>query len=203
MCEFVSWVESDGHVLFLTASDVFEGRKGKELREYCGSSDDYVGHGAIRYFYGLSDFKGANKECTDFSSPTNFPAEIVAAIKNGQMRGLGISKELLKQSAWAEYEKVRQSAWAEYEKVKQSAWAEYKKVRQSALAEYEKVRQSAWAEYEKVEQSAWAEYKKVEQSALAEYEKVRQSAWAEYEKVRQDTFWNLFAVKKNRASAWR
>ena len=214
MCDFVSWIESDGQVLFLTGRDIFEGPKGRELRDYCKSKDDYVGHGAIRHFYGLSDNTGANKECTNFRSPDNFPPEIAKAIKNGQMRGLGTPCDLLVQAAWAEYVKVVQAAWAEYDLLVQPAWAEYVKVVQPAGAEYDKVVQAARAEYDKVVQPAGAEYDKVEQAARAEYDKVVQAAWAEYvkvvqaagaeyDKVEQDIFWSLFVVKKNRAKAWR
>jgi len=144
MCEFVSWIEKDGKLYYLKAKQVFETTRGKQLQKWCGNSDDYVGHGAIRYYYGFSESVGNDHEGTDFSSPDNFPAEIVKAIKAGEFRGLAVAEKLLSQPALAEYEKVRQSAWAEYKKIRQSAWAEYEKVRQSAWAEYEKVEQSAF-----------------------------------------------------------
>ena len=141
MCEFVSWIEVKDKILFLTAYDIFETKQGRKLQACCQSPDDYMGHGAIRFFYEISSNTGINRECTDFSSPDNFPPEIGKAIKEGKMRGLGLSKQLLLPRAWAEYKKIEQPALAEYEKIQQSAWAEYEKIEQPALAEYEKIRQ--------------------------------------------------------------
>lgn len=145
MCEFASWVEKDDKVYFLTANQVFNTTRGKALQKYCGNSDDYVGHGAIRQYYNLKD--GTNRECTDFSTPDNFPIEIADAIKGGKFRGITVVKELLTQPALAEYNKITQPACAEYNKIQQPALAEYKKIR--------KIRQSALAEYEKIQQAAF------------------------------------------------
>ena len=142
MCEFVSWIEKDSEVVFLTGDDVFRSKRGKELQSYSGSSDDLYGHGSIRWYY---NFKGGQqRECTDFSSPSNFPKVIVDAIKNGSMRGLGLPRELLSKSAYAKYEKIVRPALAEYDKIQQSAWAEYEKIKQSAYAEYNKIVQPAF-----------------------------------------------------------
>mgnify|MGYP001569069137 FL=1 len=181
MCEFISWKEFDeGVVLFLTARDMYHTQRGKELQVFSGSQDDLIGHGAIDFFFDLKS-KGKDKECTDFSTPDNFPPAIVKAIKAGEFRGLGVAKELLIPLAWAKYEKVKTSAWMEYEKV-----------RVSAMAEYEKVKDLAQVEHEKVEALAWAEY-----------EKVKTPAQEEYEKVKNKTFWDLFAVTENCAKNWR
>jgi preprotein translocase subunit Sss1 len=193
ICEFISWIEmKNGEIKFLTSDMVFKTRRGKELQKYNSVSEDWVGHGSIEWYFDLKHNEGLHKECTDFSTPDNFPKAIVTAIKAGKMKFNIYPEELLSQPAWAEYEKIEQPAWAEYEKIEQPAWAEYKKIRQSALAEYEKI-----------EQSAWAEYKKIAQSALAEYKKIRQPAWAEYKKIRQSAFWNIFALPENRSPLWR
>ena len=134
MCEFVSWIEKGRgktkKVLFLTCS-LIDSKKGQKLLKDI-SQEDLIGHGAIRRFFGLEQDEGMNKECTDFSSPNNFPATVVKAIKSGEMRGLATSMDLLSASAWAEFQKIRQSAWAEYEKIEQPALAEFQKNRQSA-----------------------------------------------------------------------
>src|SRR5574337_117944 len=158
MCDFISWIEFKSDILFLTYHDIFETERGKELRVYCQSADDLIGHGAIRWYYDIKG--GKERECTDFSTPANFPERIIRALKNGEFSGLAIAPQLLEQSAWAEYEKVIQPALAEYDKVRQSAWAEYDKVRQSAWAEYEKVRQKRfWGLFETPENriEAWRE----------------------------------------------
>ena len=153
---------------------------------------DICGHGAIEHYYPELKGKGRNKECSDFSTPNNFPKEIVKAILKGKFVGIEIVLDILTEKGKAEYEKIQQPALAEY-----------KKIRQPALAEYEKIQQPAWAKYEKIRQPAWAKYEKIEQSALAEYEKIQQSAWAEYEKIRQPAFWKIAKQKKYRIAKWR
>ena len=147
MCDFVSWIEHEEQVLFLT-TDHLKDKKGRELKERIGS--DINGHGAIREYYDIGQGVGTERECTDFSTPDNFPPVIVEAIKQGKMRGFGHPEGLLCALAWAEYEKVRDAARAEYEKVCAPARAEYVKLHDAAWAEYEKVRDAARAEYEKV-----------------------------------------------------
>ena len=192
MCDFISWIEHQGDIYFLTNQEL-NTKEGRELKEYLGTAfyDDIKGHGAIDRYWGLKD-KGIHGECTDFSTPDNFPPVIVEAIKKGLFEGIGAAEGILTPTAWAEYKKAEQAVWAEYEKVQQAAMAEYKKVQQPAIAEYEKVQQPAWAEYEKVQQPAWAEYKRVEQAV-----------WAEYEKVQQAAFWALARDKKNRTEVWK
>jgi len=167
MCEFVSWIKKDNTVIFLTGDDVFHSKRGKELQKYSQDPDDLSGHGAIRWFYDFTG--GVDKECTDFTTPDNFPKKIVKAIKSGKMRGLGISKQLLTKQAYAEYKKIERQALAEYEKIWRLAWAEYKKIRRLALAKYEKIEQRAYAEYEKIRQRAFWD--------LFNNEKNRSKAW--------------------------
>ena len=84
MCEFLSWKEKDGQVLYLDDDDL-ESPKGRELKEYLGSAydDDKKGHGSITWWY-PSSANWMNKECTGFSDPSVFPVEIVAKIKLGK-----------------------------------------------------------------------------------------------------------------------
>ena len=102
MCEFVSWIEtneldnnSQPKIYFLTGKQVYHTEKGKKLQEWTKSSDDLVGHGAIRFFWGMEQEEGLNRECIDFGSPDNFPEGIVKAIKRGDMQGF-ISETALK-----------------------------------------------------------------------------------------------------------
>ena len=195
MCQFCSWVEEDNKPYYLD-NKALKTKEGKSLLKYLRDNDslcDLQGHGALRRYY--SELKGRNMECTDFSTPKNFPKEIVNSIKNMEMTNIPLGDEiplgLLNSEGRAEYEKTTQLAWAEYQKIKQSAWAEYEKIRQPALAKYEKIRQSAWAEYQKTEQLAWAEY-----------QKIKQSAWAEYEKIEQPALWKLFKQEEYRNKLW-
>ena len=87
MCEFISWIEKDDKVYFLTHNQIYHTRRGKALQQYNGNQDDLMGHGAIRWFY---DFEGGSeRECFDFSTPDNFPSKIVKAVKSGKMKGFG------------------------------------------------------------------------------------------------------------------
>ena len=98
MCDFISWKEittADGgaEILFLTYEDIYNTKRGRELQKYT-TGDDFVGHGAIDFYYELNG-KGINKECTDFSSPNNFPPVIADAIKAGKFYLLGTPMGLL------------------------------------------------------------------------------------------------------------
>ena len=131
MCEFVSWIEKDGKCYFLTAADLAS-KRGKQLIKHCKNDDDLVGHGAIRWFYG--EFKGGkDRECTDFSSPNNFPREIVTAMLEGKFRGMGSPLAVLNRTALAKYEEIRRTARAKYKEIKQTAWAKYKEIEQAAI----------------------------------------------------------------------
>ena len=139
MCEFLSWIEVGKDIFFLTSNDLHSS-KGRKLKKHLGTQfeNDIKGHGAIAWYYDMPN-KGTHRECVDFSSPDNFPPEIVAAIKAGKFRGIGIAKRLLTAPAFAEYNKVTAPAFAEYNKVKDAAFAEYNKVKDAALAEYNKL----------------------------------------------------------------
>jgi hypothetical protein len=181
MCEFISWIEVGKDIYFLTIDDL-NSSKGRKLKKHLGSQyeNDVKGHGAIEWFYDMPN-KGTHKECIDFSTPDNFPNEIVKAIKESKFRGIGITFQLLSAAALAEHNKVTAPALAEYNKVTAAALAEYNKVTAAALAEHNKVTAAA----------------------LAEYNKVTAPAWAEYNKVTAAAFWDLFANPDNRAKAWK
>jgi len=179
MCEFVSWIEKDDDIIFLTGDDVFRSKRGKALQKYCQSYDDLPGHGAIRWYYNFTG--GHNRECTDFTTPDNFPPEIVKAIKSGEMRGLGVSHQLLTHLAWAEFDKITHLARGKFDKIKRAA-----------LAEFDKIRRAAWGYFDKIKRAA-----------LPEYNKIERAAWAEFDKIRQPVFWDMFKNKKNRAVNWR
>jgi len=212
MCQFVSWKKHENKVYFLTNSDL-ETKEGKKLLK-AEVIDDLCGHGVIESFYPELKGKGENLECTDFSTPKNFPKEIIKALKEGKLSRIGEALDILnkagraeynkiKQSAWAEYLKIVQSARAEYDKIVQPAWAKYFKIKQSALAKYRKIEQSAWAKYLKIEQPARTEYDKIEQSAEAEYRKIEQSAEADYNETCALAFSKIVSQKKYRKDEWK
>jgi hypothetical protein len=223
MCEFLSWISMPNGELKYISNFELNTREGKKLKKELGYYfyQEIKGHGAIKTYFGIRHGKGMERECTDFSTPDNFPAEIVKKIKSGEFSQIGFSMGLLndaalaeyegiKQAAWAEYKKIeqparteyeeiKQAAWTEYEKIEQPAWAEYKEIKQAAWTEYKEIKQAAWAEYEGIKQAAWAEYKKIEQPARTEYEKIEQPARTEYEKIEQAV---LAEYKKIEQPAW-
>jgi hypothetical protein len=149
LCEFISWIEKGDEILFLTGNDVFQTKRGLELQKYCKSKSDLTGHGAIRWYFGKDDKPleaGKERECTNFSTPDNFPKAIAKAIKRGEMWGFeyGTPEQLLWDAAVAEYQKVTDAAYAEYQKVTDAAYAEYQKVTDAAYAEYKKVTDAAF-----------------------------------------------------------
>jgi len=74
-----------------------------------------------RYYYPELKDRGINKECTDFSTPKNFPYKIVKLIKAGKMSRIGICLDVLNKEGKKAYEKVKAPAWEAYEKVKDEA----------------------------------------------------------------------------------
>jgi len=201
MCQFVSWKKHENEVYFLTNADL-ETKEGKKLLKD-DVRDDLCGHGAIESFYPELKGKGENLECTDFSTPKNFPEEIVSALKKGKLSRMGIALDILNEAGRAEYLKIEQPAWAEYDKIKHFALAKYSKIEQPARADYRKIQQFAYAEYLKIQQPALAEYQKIRQSAYAEYRKIQQSAWAEYNETCALAFSKIVKKAKYRKDAWK
>ena len=140
MCEFVSWIEvktdEKTEILFLTYDDIFNTSRGLELINHT-SEDDLYGHGAISFYY--QTVKGKHKECTDFSSPANFPPEIVIALKAGLMRGIVsyFPIGLLKAPLDAKYKADRAPLYAKYKADRDTLDAKYEADRAPLDAKYE------------------------------------------------------------------
>ena len=156
MCNFVSWIEYKGKNYFLENKDLVT-KQGKKLLED-EYKNDIEGHGAIEHYYPELKGKGVHKECEDFSTPNNFPTEIVSALKEGRLSNIGIEVDILntkgKQAYWkienpakAKYWKIENSARSEYYKIVDPAWDEYKKIRNHAyhnIVIQEKYRNKNW-----------------------------------------------------------
>ena len=150
MCNFVSWKDVNGKLYYLTGADKTT-KEGRSLikEKYFGNEyhEDIKGHGAVSIYWGIPYNTGKNMECTNFSSPDNFPKEIVEAIKRGAFCGIGYHLDLLNDKGKAEYKKIKQPALAEYKKIQQLALAEYKKIKQDAFWDIfaqEKYRMDKW-----------------------------------------------------------
>ena len=119
MCEFLSWIKIENKVYFLTDIEL-KSERGKELKKYLGEKydEDKKGHGAIRWYYSLPENVGENKENSDFSSPANFPVEIVKALKKGYFSKIGTAEKMLDLSALKKYEEIEQPAMKKYEEIR-------------------------------------------------------------------------------------
>lgn len=189
MCERYSWIKEGNQVIFLTADDVFDTKAGKELQQYCGREEDYVGHGAIRHYYNFTG--GIEKECTDFTTPANFPKKLVQAILTGKMVGLGVTVEMLDIFMPKNKKKLLQDtglykAWAARDKAR-AAYNKAETAYDKAETAYDKARTA----YDK----AWAAYAKA-RTAYDKAETAKQSELiAGYKK--------LLRNKKNLKKCWR
>jgi len=163
MCDFVSWIEYKDTLYYLTKECL------RDKRATYIDMADISGHGAIEIFYDLQN-RGIHKECTDFSSPKNFPQEIADAIKNVKFRGIGLDVRLLNQQGCAKYYNIEQPAYDKYEKIRQAAYDKYEITGDPLFDEYDIVVKPAY------------------------------DTWV---KIRQKAFWDIFAIKKYRAKAWR
>jgi hypothetical protein len=185
MCEFISWKEMpDGTIRFLTKTMLYHTRRGGELRRHT-SQEDWVGHGAIDFYYEDERANGVQKECTDFSSPDNFPPVIVDAILSGEMAlpGVYVPEGLLRAPLYEEYKKKCDVLDAEYKKKCDVLDAEYVKKRDALYEEYVKKRDAVYEEYVKKCAPLYAEYVKKCAPLYAEC-------------------WELFKNPENRSEAW-
>jgi len=129
--------------MFLT-DDIVKKRL-NEFKEFNKNwEEDIKGHGAIRWFYD-NDFKGGiSKEYEDFTSPSNFPKEIVEAIKDCKFKLISFNVHLLNDKAKKEHKEIEQKAWEEYHKIERQAYEKYYKIIQQAYKEYYKISQSTF-----------------------------------------------------------
>ena len=174
MCEFISWIELDDTILYLTDRDL-RGKRFKGYKDYnAGWRRDIVGHGAIRWFLGIPENKGKDKECTDFSKPSNFPDEIVKAIQECRMTKFGeVPKGLLKGSLYDKYD------------------ADLKPLNDKHKADRESLDDKYWADLKPLDDKYRADLKPLDDKYDADQEAL------------DDRHWLLFANNKNRAKAWR
>ena len=82
MCNFISWIEKDNHLYYLTDAKVFS-KEGRRLQKQC-QDNDILGHGAIRQYFADLDNKpmtgGRNCEVNDFWNLKKLPAELASKV---------------------------------------------------------------------------------------------------------------------------
>jgi len=144
MCEFMSWVEKGGKVYFLTHDLILNTPRGEIIQKRFYGDGEPIGHSAIRAYFGIRG--GKDKECTNFSTPDNFPEPIAEAIKNGEMRGFGCPEGLLLPKIYDEYEAKRMTL---YDSI--IYWAERKLLNNGYKAERKLPRDEYWDLFAKPE----------------------------------------------------
>ena len=125
MCEFISVKKIGDKLYYLTATDI-ESKRGKELRDWSQDYDDLRGHGSVDFFYDLKG-KGESLEFTDFSSPRNFPPELVRAIITGKFRRWfgPVPKGLLKTTLYDSLLKEKRALLEAYIAKERLLWEAY------------------------------------------------------------------------------
>ena len=146
MCEFVSWIEYDDEVYFLD-NDKLNTKEGRSLLKIEGMEQDICGHGAIVEYYPELKNKGKNKECVDFSTPDNFPKEVVTAIKEGRMSRIGVAVDVLTPEARGMYYEAEADAWKMYDEAEADAWKVYSEAIADASKVYDEAIAAAWKVY--------------------------------------------------------
>jgi hypothetical protein len=91
---------------------------------------------------------------------------------------------------WAAKNLLSESAGAQYEAATAPAWAQYKAARGDAWAQYEAARDAAWAQYKAATAPAWAQYEAAGDAAWAQYEAATAPAWAQYKAAMAAAFIN-------------
>ena len=74
MCDFISWKEVNGKILFLTDKEVFSS-KGIEMSQNA-RHNDFIGHGAINEYFGINRGMGTERELRNFWDTDKLPKEI-------------------------------------------------------------------------------------------------------------------------------
>ena len=216
MCEFISWIEKNGRLYYLTDEIIAE-RLGEFKAHNSGWRVDLLGHGTIRWWFGLKYREGMDKECTDFSSPMHFPEEIGVNIKAGRMTYASIPLGLLLPPLYANYEAKRDALEANYEAKRDALYANYEAKRAPLYANYEAKWAPLYANYEAKWDALEADYKAKWDALEADYEAKRAPLEADYKakrdaleanyKAKRDALeakqWKLFEITYNRIDTWR
>ena len=183
MCKLISWIEKNYKNYFLTGKQVYESPTGEALKKWSSNiEEDKTGHGAIRFYYELEG--GRERECTNFSTPDNFPADIVLAIKNGEMRGMGTAKGLLLPALDEDYQAKRKPLDEDYQAKRNALDGDYQAKCKPLDEDYQAKRKPLYEDYQAKRKPLYEDY----QAKC---------------KPLYDKFWDLFADPANRAEAWR
>ncbi len=80
MCEFISAIRIEGHLLYIDNKTLDEKRTKEILKD--SKDNDLLGHHAIRAVYDLKSGEGQEIEVQDFWNPKNLPEELRSKLKD-------------------------------------------------------------------------------------------------------------------------
>jgi len=223
MCDFASWIEYEEQVYFLKNSDLTTTAGEKLLQPAVVA--DLCGHGAIRAYLGVGKKWGKNRECTDFSTPDNFPLEIAESIKTGQLSRFGRPTKILNRVGYRKYDAACKPAGKKYEAARAGAW----KIRDAAVKPagkiYDAACNNAWkiydaainpareifedaivaarGTYEAAVSGAREIYDAAEKHAREIYEAAEKHAREIYDAAEITAFSEIVRDEKNRVKKWK
>ena len=194
MCEFISWVEKEGRVYFLTQDLIHNTPRGDEIQRRFPGSGEIIGHAAIRAYFEL-DESGVSKEQTDFGTPNNFPPVIVEAIKKDELRGDGFPQGLLLTNLYDDYKTKRKLIDDDYEVKRKPIYDDYETKHKLIYDDYEVKRKLINDDY-------LAKCKLINDDYWTKHKLIYDDYWVKG-KLIDDDYWGLFTISENRNPAWR
>ncbi len=200
MGEFISWYEElSGKVHFLTDADW------PKAQALSINAEDFLGHGAIAAIRGWKvDNRpvGKKRECTDFSTPANFPAVIVAALKAGQMTYVPLPPGLLLPDLDDDYRAKCKPLDDDYRAKCKPLDDDYWAKRKPLDDDYWAKRDDYWAKREALDDDYRAKRKALDDDHWAKRKALDDDYWAK-RKALDDDYRRLFTVPENRVEDWR
>ena len=184
---------------------------------------DLNGHGAIRAYFAKGVIgedtlrRGCDEQQTNFSSPDNFPKEIAKAIKEGRMSKMGVPEmyyvsDMLLPSAMKNLVNAEVYGCGKISKLP-------KKLQKEVMAKISRIISNNENCITEIDNKDNCDYYAEISGALSffDWSKTKEGSnyWQEInemlvgftpdddDEVDRESFWKLFAVKKNRQPAWR
>lgn len=182
ICEFVSWIEHNGKVLFLNDARMKE--KEQQMKVKYPDKSERQGHGAIRWYYGLLDNQGVNKECTDFIKLNNFPPIITKAIKTGKMTYGTVQQGLLLDAIYAKRQPERDTIYAKRQPEQDAIYTKWQQERDAIYTKWQPELDAINAKWQQ------------ERDAL-------NTKWQPEWDAINAKYWKLFRNPKNRQPQWK
>jgi hypothetical protein len=146
VCEFLSAIKTKSKTgrdkwYFLTHDLIHNTPRGEIIQKKYKGDGELIGHSAIREYFELRSGTGENWECSDFSTPDNFPTVIVKALKRGEFKGFNVPAGLLLQTK-------RDAIDKEYQPKQDAIYKEYQTKRDAIDKEYQPKQDAIDKEYQ-------------------------------------------------------